>query len=357
MLSSEVLAVLRDATVNHESVILPPEQLDRKLYEEVNQVLVNLGGKWHKTQKRHYFYYDPTIAINTVLETGITPPKNPHAYFPTPKQVVAWMIEQSSIYYADRILEPSAGTGAIADAIREKQPNAELVCIEFNPINAAILRKKGHIVVEGDFLEYRSDDLFDAVVMNPPFSYDKHPLAYVEHIMHAWSMLKDNHVLTAIVPPGWKHASTKQLLEFQKFVYTHGSSESLGAGAFRESGTTIETLLLSLEKTENYWKFKPHNSNHSWMSWATQLWIDNDYEINKRYNEIADLLLSDPVNAEITLREFIQGVVKTANREHDDGIYLRDSDWKELLEDAYEQAKDNVPKEVEVEPSIEAAAD
>src|SRR5262249_18848387 len=52
-------------------------------------------------------------------------------YFPTPKDVVLQMIGAAyPINPEHKVLEPSAGTGNIADAIREEEPLCQLLCWE-----------------------------------------------------------------------------------------------------------------------------------------------------------------------------------------------------------------------------------
>src|SRR3546814_19966551 len=85
------------------------------------------------------------------------------------------------------LLEPSAGSVAIADALRDA--GAGIVhCVEHHASLAEVLRLKGHSVDQMDFMETGglnrlNSPVFsvDAVVMNPPF--EKGP--DVAHVLHA----------------------------------------------------------------------------------------------------------------------------------------------------------------------------
>jgi SAM-dependent methyltransferase len=68
----------------------------------------------------------------------------------------------------DRVLEPSAGRGDIADAIAKR--GGHLVAIEPHRMLIPILEAKGFDVFGGRFEDYAPAAHFDAVVMNPPFA-------------------------------------------------------------------------------------------------------------------------------------------------------------------------------------------
>jgi len=98
---------------------------------------------------------------------------NPDLY-PTPTSLISKMwrkVDSKLIAYA---LEPSAGSGAIADYLRNKNINVK--CIEKDPDLRALLLGKGHNVIDIDFLTYGGTDAFDVVIMNPPFSSGEHHL-------------------------------------------------------------------------------------------------------------------------------------------------------------------------------------
>lgn len=71
ILTTEVKDVLSRATVNGNVVVLPPGQLERGLYAEVDKALRNAGGKW-KTRVGHVFSTDPTPKLAAMLGTGVS---------------------------------------------------------------------------------------------------------------------------------------------------------------------------------------------------------------------------------------------------------------------------------------------
>lgn len=155
-------------------------------------------------------------------------------YYPTPKSVAERVVSDIYIRTGERVLEPSCGCGRLMDAIRDKatENGAVLLGIEVDPARAAEARAKGHAVQVANFLETVPTGDFDHVVMNPPF-YGKH---YAKHVEHALKYLKPDGRLTAILP-----ASAR---------YDHGLLDGrwtdLPVGAFSESGTNVNTVVLTI---------------------------------------------------------------------------------------------------------------
>ncbi len=114
-ISEAALDVLASTRVEENIAYLPPVQLPRHLYEEVNDVLMRLGGKW-KRGKGHVFEADPAADIQLVIQSGLMPPKNPLNVYLTPAGLASEMIQRLNAYLdiepAMCVLEPSAGKGA-----------------------------------------------------------------------------------------------------------------------------------------------------------------------------------------------------------------------------------------------------
>lgn len=249
----QILDILKRGRIEGCNYYLPQGQLERKVYVEVNEVLDRIGGKWNKKAKAHIFEEDPTELLNLVYETEEMPPKNPTAFFPTPDSVIAEMPFHLMPYGTERILEPSAGKGAIAEVIRHHcsvhKIEARLDVVEILPKFRTILKNKGfNVVEEPDFLAYKPEQSYDAILMNPPFNLEGDTLAYITHIEHAWSMLAEGGVLVAIAPGGASFKTDKRTAAFRAFVEEHGEIQKLASGAFKESGTGANTVMIILQK-------------------------------------------------------------------------------------------------------------
>lgn len=155
-------------------------------------------------------------------------------YYPTPAAVVERVLAEAYVRKGERVLEPSCGCGRFLDAIRNV--GGEAFGIEVDPARAAQARAKGHRVLLANFLETVPTGDYDHVVMNPPF-YGQH---YAKHVNHALKFLKPGGKLTAILPITAR--------------YDHGLLEGrwndLPVGSFSESGTNINTTVLTMWRAE-----------------------------------------------------------------------------------------------------------
>jgi hypothetical protein len=252
-LSDEATAVLERSVIDGTTLRLPGAQLPRKLYEEVNEVLARLGGKWTRKVGGHVFPADPSDAVRMAVESGELPPKNPLAFFPTPAPVCGRLAELADPRLSGTrplVLEPSAGRGDIAVAIRAHRADAEIHAVEIDVARAAELTLRGvaSFVAVADFLKTEPPALFyDVVAMNPPFTAPGDPLAYITHIYRAWQYVAEDGVLVAVAPNGFTTRSDRRCREFRDFVEANGEWESLPVNAFKDSGTGVSCVLIRLQ--------------------------------------------------------------------------------------------------------------
>ncbi|MEP7219919.1 MAG: hypothetical protein ABI876_13435, partial [Bacteroidota bacterium] len=76
-------------------------------------------------------------------------------FYPTPLPVIrAYVLANADIEPGLSILEPSAGKGNIADAVRDECPSCSIDVIELNDRRAELLQLKGYHLVGRDTLEY-----------------------------------------------------------------------------------------------------------------------------------------------------------------------------------------------------------
>lgn len=135
--------------------------------------------------------------------------------FSTPLPFAALVVRAAAIRKGETLLEPSAGTGALAAFAA--RAGATLVLNEIDSFRQSLLRAvfggeaTGH---DGEHIDdlLQTPVLPDVVVMNPPFassvdrSRDKHIAA--KHLIAAAKRLAPGGRLVAIMPPG-VHARTR----------------------------------------------------------------------------------------------------------------------------------------------------
>ncbi|MEG1353658.1 MAG: hypothetical protein RR255_00030 [Bacilli bacterium] len=161
----------------------------------------------------------------------------------TPSEVVAELIEIANIKRNDIVLEPSAGIGNIADEIKKITNNIDVIEHLFD--FQELLKLKGHTVVGDDFLEYSTDKMYDAIVMNPPFSDEQN------HIKHAYSLLKCGSTLVSVTSPHWTFANDKSSIDFRNWLDESGKTyyiKDLKRGIFEMTNVAIKILVIGKEE-------------------------------------------------------------------------------------------------------------
>ena len=168
-------------------------------------------------------------------------------FFPTPKQIVEQMLDEADIKPGEKVLEPSAGKGNIADEIKSKFPNNALDVVEWNTSLSELLSDKCHNVVGNDFL--KTDSKYDKIIMNPPFE----KMQDIDHVKHAYDLLNPGGRVVAIMSESPFFNSSKKAAEFREWLEsTGGTSEKLPENSFKNSerSTGVNTRLVVIDKTE-----------------------------------------------------------------------------------------------------------
>lgn len=169
------------------------------------------------------------------LKAGVQVVSAPNL-FPTPVDVAGRVAAYADLRAGDRVLEPSAGTGRLLDAI-EAGPHGEVVAVEVSYALAEDLRRRYPSVEVrcADFLSTSGDiGTFDRVVMNPPFDHGED----IRHVRHALEHLRPGGRLVAIVANGPKQR--------EAFYDDAEHWEDLESGTF--AGTSVRAALVVLVK-------------------------------------------------------------------------------------------------------------
>lgn len=171
--------------------------------------------------------------------------------FTTPLSIIDLMISYAQFdvrrpHYIETILEPSAGTGSIADHLLNIE-GVSVDCIEINSTLQDILIKKGHKIIADNFMSWDQNHeiKYDCIMMNPPFSNLQDRL----HVMKAYNHLTEGGILVAIMSPRPFFGSCKRSTTFREWLDSVGGySEDLPHGSFSNSGTQANSKLVVIEK-------------------------------------------------------------------------------------------------------------
>lgn len=176
----------------------------------------------------------PFEALADSLKTGVKV-VTANQLFPTPHDLAQRVVELADIQDGMSVLEPSAGTGALLNAITTR-PDV-VTAVEISSTLADRLRETQNsktVVWCCDFLEAGqiTPGSYDRVIMNPPFENG----ADIKHILHARKFLRPGGRLVAICANGPRQNDKLQPLA--------DSWEELPAGTFE--GTQVRAVLLTM---------------------------------------------------------------------------------------------------------------
>lgn len=252
-IKDSVRHILSKGRVENAMYFLPQVQLSREEYLEVNKILELLNGKWSKSKKAHVFpTNEEAQSIVSSLNAGeVVDKKKTYQFFETPMELARKMVVLADIRDNMTILEPSAGHGAIAEVLVEndiQKPvyNCGLILVEIDPDKCAVLEaKKIAPVICIDFLGSFADEYgtFDRILMNPPFTRGQD----ADHIIHAFEKcLNEGGRLVSVASASVTFNSQKKYKKLRELIEKHGEMIELPKESFKESGTSVNTVLVIL---------------------------------------------------------------------------------------------------------------
>lgn len=183
------------------------------------------------------------------LERALVGKKVGIDFFPTPPEVCDDLVNQADVQNGMDVLEPSAGSGNIADAIKRAGVMPDV--IEISSELSELLTAKGYDIVATDFMDY-NEKQYDRIIMNPPFSNGMD----VDHVRHAYELLKPGGRLVSIMGEGVFFRSDKKATEFRDWLeQVNGSEEKLPEKTFSDrtllNTTNTNARVVVIEKPED----------------------------------------------------------------------------------------------------------
>lgn len=196
-------------------------------------------------------------------------------FFPTPRNIARRMLAKITNEDAKYFLEPSAGKGDIADAIKNPQTYEEFCdenpeyekerrsdrgygawhygdksnrvnidVVESYPALIDVLRGKEYDVVGFDWLTYEGVSYYDAIVMNPPFSDG------AKHLLKAWEFLHNGEIVCLLNEETIKNPYTEERRRLVQIIEQFGNVEYLGdCFSTAERQTGVNVAMVYLKKT------------------------------------------------------------------------------------------------------------
>lgn len=244
--SPEAAEVLQKSKVEGMIVKLPEGQLDRKIYTEVKNSLELIGGRWKGGKVAGFvFNEDPSGLLEQIANGEKRNLKKEFQFFGTPDHLADRLVELAEVSIEHEVLEPSAGQGAIVRAIhRATHDGRQVSGYELMPVNQTFLSKiTGFELLGDDFLSCAKH--FDRIIANPPFAKNQD----IDHISKMYDRLKPGGRLVSIAGKHWQISSNKKEKAFREWLdEVNAQIEEVDAGEFKESGTTIATVIITIDK-------------------------------------------------------------------------------------------------------------
>lgn len=248
-ISAEVLAILPQLKCHENTILRHSEQLTTFIFEELDRILVGIGGKWNTQKQAYIFPFAPNALLAKVIEAKIYPNRKQELqFFPTPITLASNLVDILDINSDDFCLEPSCGTGQIVLQMAKCNPTSIDVC-EIDLFFAQFAKDQLPIdtIYQADFLQI--SDLrkggYDAIGMNPPFTGN----ADIHHVRHAFNLLKSNGRLASIMSNtiNWKDNRLND--EFRTWAKTVGATwVNNPKKSFAHCGTAVDTITFQLVK-------------------------------------------------------------------------------------------------------------
>lgn len=167
-------------------------------------------------------------------------------YFPTPEPLGYMMSQWGNIEEGDRVLEPSAGHGAIA---RYVPTSNVLTAVEpSNSLFAKLQMRCGGTArkyVNSIFENYDRVNKHEVVLMNPPFG--RAGRLAVDHVAKAFSHLSEGGRIVAIIPMG------STTMKFEKWYGEQKDAHLVGEVllpdiTFQQAGTSVRCRVVVIDR-------------------------------------------------------------------------------------------------------------
>lgn len=244
-----VIEFLNQSIIDGNIIKLPSEQLERKQYLEVKKKLELIGGKWKGGKTQGFvFEQNPSELLNQIINGKDIDLKKEYQFFETPELLANELVQYANIGMDDMILEPSAGRGAIINAINKHCPTT-VDCYELMEVNRMILNKTNlnFNLIGHDFLK-APNGKYSRIIANPPFSKNQD----IDHIYKMWELLDEGGKIVTMASMHWQISQNKKEKKFKKWLDSINSEViKLPSSTFNGSGANTESCIIIIDKEES----------------------------------------------------------------------------------------------------------
>lgn len=206
------------------------------------------GGKAMDRARETVNPYDQAVALyyTNQKKTSRTKAREGIDYFPTPEPLGFKMVEWSAARPGERMLEPSAGHGAIARFFPDSttrhavEPSNELA-------GKLALNATDTEVHQVRFEDYHLVNKFDTITMNPPWGVGGK--VAMEHLAKAALHLKEGGRIVALIPRGQMDERLNRWMDSDAAKGIHQVAEILFPPVtFERAGTNVSARVVVLDR-------------------------------------------------------------------------------------------------------------
>lgn len=215
-------------------------------YGDVRKALLNAGAKY--SRNTFVFPNDAQAYIDKLLGGEKVNIKKEFQFFETAEFIADKMVRAAEIAYVHKVLEPSAGQGAIVRSIQKHLPAKWIDVCEIMDINQKILQETKYVeFICTDFLKmpFTYKNHYDRIIANPPFNKNQD----IDHILKMYDVLTPGGKIVTIASKHWQLSKNKKEKQFAAWLTEHNAVVSdIERGTFAESGTNISCCMIVIDK-------------------------------------------------------------------------------------------------------------
>jgi len=247
-----VQEVITHSTYQNGKLFLPGD-LDRKVYLDVMKQLGQIGGAWKRNSGAIEFDTDVEDLIQQIRDGEPINLRKEYQFFETPYFLAKKMIaDYAALKPGLKVLEPSAGKGALIKVINAYCPSLVVSYCEIQPINNRFLDKEirekrlNASKIADNFFDNGLHSFYDRIIANPPFASNQD----IDHIRHMYKLLKPGGRIVTVASAHWQIGDNKKEKGFRQWITRDLGAEviELPAGTFQTSGTNVKSNLIIINK-------------------------------------------------------------------------------------------------------------
>lgn len=255
-ITDQIREILKTAKVSN---VVRLKQMSDDEYDSIKLIMESLDTHWRQVELGFKYECSPNeirkrindIMKKEFIEIDDTKEfKIDNQFYQTPDWLAEKMVNMAGIKCGDKVLEPSAGLGAIAKYIKLKTNNLSL--IEPNKDNVHRLRKMGFSVNHTTLEQFYKRKMrcqvlrkYDKIIMNPPFSNERD----INHIRLAYDLLGNGGKIVAIMAENSLYYNRESTREFNRWlVKVNAQVIPLPKNTFKESGTLVDVVMAIINK-------------------------------------------------------------------------------------------------------------